>query len=74
MNISNSVIWFIHIECKMGKIISPITLVNKIFTFFYHTICDFSKKKIQPKKSQKPDVLGKNRGQIWIQHRKLLWK
>ena len=31
-------------------------------------------KKCLLKKSQKSDVLGHNRGQIWIQHKKLLWK
>ena len=46
---------------------------KQFLTPFYYTICDFSKKS-QLGKSQKRNALGKNRGQKWFQHRKLLWK
>ena len=32
------------------------------------------RKNVQRKKSQKTDLPRKNIGQVWIQHRKLLWK
>ena len=47
---------------------------KKFITIFYLMICDFFLKKIWLKLCQKPDVLGKNGGQIQIQHAKLHWK